>query len=79
MRDRLRWRYWLFETRKRYGLYVLNNIYIVTSNHIVRCQLLCPVRVNFLDRFVDIRAVQFHRIPRPGTESCRLFCISAGI
>lgn len=31
-RDRLRWRYWLFEARKRYGLTVLN--YIVTSNHV---------------------------------------------
>jgi putative transposase len=31
-RDRVRWRYWLFEARKRYGLSVLN--YIVTSNHI---------------------------------------------
>jgi len=31
-KDRKRWRYWLFEARKRYGLCVLN--YIVTSNHI---------------------------------------------
>ena len=31
-RDRKRWRYWLFEARKRYGLCVLN--YIITSNHI---------------------------------------------
>jgi len=31
-RDRRRWRYWLFEARKRYNLCVLN--YIVTSNHI---------------------------------------------
>jgi putative transposase len=31
-RDRRRWRYWLYEARKRYGLCVLN--YIVTSNHI---------------------------------------------
>jgi len=31
-RDRKRWRYWLFEAKKRYGLCVLN--YIVTSNHI---------------------------------------------
>jgi putative transposase len=31
-RDRDRWRHWLFEARKRYGLCVLN--YIVTSNHI---------------------------------------------
>lgn len=31
-RDRKRWRYWLYEARKRYGLRVLN--YIVTSNHI---------------------------------------------
>jgi putative transposase len=31
-RDRQRWRHWLFEARKRYGLCVLN--YIVTSNHI---------------------------------------------
>ena len=31
-RDRMRWRYWLFEARKRYGLCVLN--YIVTSNHV---------------------------------------------
>ena len=30
--DRLRWRYWLFQARKRYGLSVLN--YIVTCNHI---------------------------------------------
>ncbi|MDH5633467.1 MAG: transposase [Gammaproteobacteria bacterium] len=32
VRDRQRWRYWLFEAKKRYGLCVLN--YIVTSNHI---------------------------------------------
>lgn len=31
-RDRARWRHWLFEARKRYGLSVLN--YIVTSNHV---------------------------------------------
>jgi len=31
-RDRLRWKYWLFQAVKRYGLCVLN--YIVTSNHI---------------------------------------------
>jgi len=31
-RDRLRWKYWLFQARKRYGLCVLN--YIATSNHI---------------------------------------------
>jgi len=31
-RDKKRWRYWLFEAKKRYGLCVLN--YIVTSNHI---------------------------------------------
>ena len=31
-RDRDRWRYWLFEPRKRYGLCVLD--YIITSNHI---------------------------------------------
>lgn len=30
--DRVRWRLWLFEARKRYGLSVLD--YIVTSNHI---------------------------------------------
>ncbi len=31
-RDRRRWKYWLFQARKRYGLCVLS--YIVTSNHI---------------------------------------------
>jgi putative transposase len=31
-RDRRRWRVWLFEARKRFGLRVLN--YVVTSNHI---------------------------------------------
>ena len=31
-KDRLRWRHWLFEAKKRYGLCVLN--YIATSNHI---------------------------------------------
>ena len=31
-RDRKRWRYWLYQARKRYGLSVLN--YICTSNHI---------------------------------------------
>ena len=31
-RDRLRWKYWLFEARNRYSLSVLN--YIATSNHI---------------------------------------------
>lgn len=30
--DRARWRYWLFEARKRYGLTVLN--YVATSNHV---------------------------------------------
>jgi putative transposase len=29
--DRQRWKYWLFQARKRYGLPVLN--YIATSNH----------------------------------------------
>jgi len=32
VRDRRRWRHWLFEARRRYSLCVLN--YIVTSNHI---------------------------------------------
>lgn len=31
-RDRLRWRHWLFESRRRHGLCVLD--YIVTSNHV---------------------------------------------
>ena len=31
-KDRKRWRHWLFEAKKRYGLCVLD--YIVTSNHI---------------------------------------------
>lgn len=31
-RDRQRWKYWLFQARKRYGLAVLN--YIATSNHV---------------------------------------------
>lgn len=31
-RDRVRWRYWLFEARRRYRLSVLN--YIATSNHV---------------------------------------------
>ena len=31
-KDRKRWRHWLFEAKKRYGLCVLN--YIVTSNHV---------------------------------------------
>jgi len=31
-KDRQRWRHWLFEAKKRYGLRVLN--YIITSNHI---------------------------------------------
>ena len=31
-KDRQRWRYWLFEAKKRFGLCVLN--YIITSNHI---------------------------------------------
>ena len=36
LRDRRRWRHWLFEAKRRYGLSVLN--YIATSNHI---HLLC--------------------------------------
>ena len=32
VKDRARWRHWLFEAKKRYGLCVLN--YIITSNHI---------------------------------------------
>jgi len=39
LRDRRRWRHWLFEAKQRYGLSVLN--YIVTSNHI---HLLCADR-----------------------------------
>jgi putative transposase len=31
-RDRRHWRYWLFESRKRFGLCVLN--YVATSNHV---------------------------------------------
>lgn len=31
-RDRVRWRYWLFKARARYGLSILN--FIVTSNHV---------------------------------------------
>lgn len=31
-KDRLRWMQWLYETKKRYGLVILN--YVVTSNHI---------------------------------------------
>ena len=31
-RDRRRWRHWLFQARKRFGLCVLN--YIATSNHV---------------------------------------------
>ncbi len=31
-KDRKRWRYWLFEAKKRHGLSVLN--FIITSNHI---------------------------------------------
>jgi len=31
-KDRARWRHWLFEAQKRFGLSVLN--YIVTSNHV---------------------------------------------
>jgi REP-associated tyrosine transposase len=31
-RDKKRWKYWLFETKKRFGLCILN--YCVTSNHI---------------------------------------------
>ena len=31
-RDRKRWLHWLFESKKRYGLTILN--YIVTSNHV---------------------------------------------
>ena len=31
-RDRLAWRYWLYQARRRYGLCVLD--YIVTSNHV---------------------------------------------
>ena len=36
LRDRRRWRHWLFEAKKRYGLTVLN--YVATSNHV---HLLC--------------------------------------
>lgn len=32
VRDRRRWRHWLFQARKRFGLCVLN--YIVTSYHV---------------------------------------------
>ena len=39
LRDRRRWRHWLFEAKRRYGLSVLN--YVVTCNHI---HLLCADR-----------------------------------
>lgn len=32
LRDRRRWRHWLFEAKRRYGLTILN--YIATSNHV---------------------------------------------
>ena len=32
VKDRKRWRYWLYQVKKRYGLSVLN--FIITSNHI---------------------------------------------
>jgi len=32
VRDRRRWRHWLFQARKRFGLCVLS--YIATSNHV---------------------------------------------
>lgn len=32
LKDRKRWMNWLFEAKKRYGLWILN--YVVTSNHI---------------------------------------------
>lgn len=41
VRDRRRWRHWLFEARRRYGLSVLD--YIVTSNHV---HLLCADQGN---------------------------------
>ena len=31
-KDKQRWRHWLYEAKRRYGLCVLN--YVVTSNHI---------------------------------------------
>jgi len=41
VRDRRRWRHWLFEAKRRYGFTVLN--YIATSNHV---HLLCADRGN---------------------------------
>lgn len=41
VRDRRRWRHWLFEAKRRFGISVLN--YIATSNHI---HLLCVDRDN---------------------------------
>ncbi len=41
VRDRRRWRHWLFEARRRYGLSVLN--YVATSNHV---HLLCADQGN---------------------------------
>jgi putative transposase len=38
VRDRRRWRHWLFEARRRYGLSVLN--YMCTSNHV---HVLCAI------------------------------------
>ncbi len=32
VKDRLRWMQWLYETKKRYGLVILN--YVVTANHV---------------------------------------------
>ncbi len=32
LKDRKRWKYWIFEAKKRYGLRILN--YAITSNHI---------------------------------------------
>lgn len=41
VRDRRRWRHWVFEARRRYGLSVLN--YVATSNHV---HLLCADQGN---------------------------------
>ena len=62
-KDRRRWKYWLFQSRKRYGLSILN--YIATSNHI---HLLVVAHIKSL---LGIRA--YHRnVESVSGESCVL-------
>jgi len=53
-KDRTNWIKWLYESRQRYGLCILN--YIVTSNHIHLMVKKIPVRISSLSHYNSLLA-----------------------